>query len=71
MEAQGNGSYNVYWTPVAIGYYDVKIEVDGYPLTKQVKAQFFSLLVLHPKVIEINIPKTIETFGWFVVNLNI
>lgn len=37
MEAQGNGTYTVYWTPMAIGYYDVKVEVDGYPLTKQVR----------------------------------
>lgn len=36
MESQGNGIYIAYWTPTAIGFYDVKIEVDGYPLTKQV-----------------------------------
>lgn len=36
MEAQGNGTYVIHWTPMAIGYYDIKIEVDGYPLTRQV-----------------------------------
>ncbi|XP_050423071.1 E3 ubiquitin-protein ligase MYCBP2 isoform X2 [Adelges cooleyi] len=37
MEAQGNGSYLVYWTPTVIGCYDVRVEVDGFSLTNQVK----------------------------------
>jgi len=43
MESQGNGTYTVYWTPMATGYYDISVEVDGYPLTKQV---FYILLHL-------------------------
>ncbi|XP_060843295.1 E3 ubiquitin-protein ligase MYCBP2 isoform X2 [Rhopalosiphum padi] len=37
MESQGNGTYIVYWTPLTTGYYDIRVEVDGYPLTKQTK----------------------------------
>lgn len=42
MEAQGNGTYNVYWTPMTIGYYDIRVEVDGYPLTKQVSSNIIN-----------------------------
>lgn len=50
MEAQENGTYTVYWTPMAIGYYDVKIEVDGYPLTKQVRAIEKNGIVYYKKI---------------------
>lgn len=46
MEAQGNGTYTVYWTPTAIGYYDIRVEVDGYPLTKQVNSITIAVVVV-------------------------